>query len=96
MTPRLPVGDDNGNGKLDLGETWVYTATGTAVAGQYTNTATASGSDATGTVATPVSASDTRRLLWRAAGHQIVKLTNGTDNAIRTWRPAARSPGPTT
>ncbi len=30
-------GDANGNNLLDLGETWVYTATGVAVAGQYVN-----------------------------------------------------------
>ena len=48
----LPVlqdgGDSNGNGLLDVGETWVFTASGTAVAGQYINTGTATGTDVTG------------------------------------------------
>jgi hypothetical protein len=35
------VSGDSGNGLLDPSETWVYTATGTAVAGDYTNTGTA-------------------------------------------------------
>jgi uncharacterized repeat protein (TIGR01451 family) len=39
-------GDTNGDTELDPGETWIYTATGTATAGQYENTATASGLDA--------------------------------------------------
>ena len=40
------VGDTNTDNKLDLTETWQYTATGTAEAGQYMNTGTASGADA--------------------------------------------------
>jgi hypothetical protein len=33
------VGDDNGDGKLDPGEVWLYTWTKTVTAGQHTNTA---------------------------------------------------------
>ena len=40
------TGDTNGNGLLDLTETWTYTATATAVAGQQTNIGTATGQDA--------------------------------------------------
>jgi len=36
-------GDDNNDGILDLTETWVYEATGTAQAGDYANTGLASG-----------------------------------------------------
>ena len=36
-------GDDNGDGLLDPGETWVYYASGTAVAGWYDNVGTAEG-----------------------------------------------------
>src|SRR5262249_46663010 len=44
------TGDTNGNGLLDLTETWTYTATATALAGQQTNTGTVTAQDAiTGT-----------------------------------------------
>ena len=66
--PAYQSGDANSNGKLDLGETWVYTATGTAIAGQYANTGTASGTDATGTVTTSVSR-QRRGLLFRHCGY---------------------------
>ncbi len=39
----LLSGDDNMNSLLDLDETWVFEAVGTAVSGGYENTATASG-----------------------------------------------------
>src|SRR5207248_196508 len=39
-------GDANGNGLLDLTETWIYTQTATALAGQQTNTGTVTGRDA--------------------------------------------------
>ncbi|HET8654380.1 MAG TPA: DUF11 domain-containing protein [Longimicrobiaceae bacterium] len=44
VTPVYQSGDVNGNTLLDLTETWTYTASGTAVAGQYENTGTATGS----------------------------------------------------
>ena len=78
--PVLTSGDTNSNGKLDLGETWVFTAAGTAVAGQYTNTGTATGADATGTVTTPVTSSEGDGYFGVQPGIQIVKLTNGSDN----------------
>src|SRR5205807_7933126 len=40
------TGDSNGNGLLDLTETWTYTQTAIAVAGQQTNTGTVTGQDA--------------------------------------------------
>ena len=43
VRPFFNGGDDNGNGLLDVGETWTYAAVGTAVVGQYSNTGTASG-----------------------------------------------------
>ncbi|MBP7243109.1 hypothetical protein, partial [Amaricoccus sp.] len=42
VTPVYDSGDD-GDGILEYGETWVYKATGVAVAGQYANTGTATG-----------------------------------------------------
>ena len=45
VTPVLDSGLSTGeeDGKLDLGDTWVYTASGTAVAGPYENIGTATG-----------------------------------------------------
>ena len=40
------TGDANGNGLLDLSETWTYTATATALAGQQANTGTVIAQDA--------------------------------------------------
>ncbi|MDM7934578.1 MAG: choice-of-anchor K domain-containing protein, partial [Methanothrix sp.] len=42
--PSDHTGDTNNDGKLDPGEVWVYTATGTASSGQHSNKATATGS----------------------------------------------------
>ena len=55
VVPTLQSGDTNGDGQLDPTETWTYSATGVATAGQYQNIATASGLD---TLEDPVSASD--------------------------------------
>ena len=49
-TISLQSGDTNANGKLDVGETWYYTAVGTAAAGTYTNSGTANASYIGGTV----------------------------------------------
>ncbi|MDD3187829.1 MAG: hypothetical protein PHD02_05145 [Bacilli bacterium] len=43
VSPNYSSGDTNNNGLLDLTETWIYTASGTAIAGQYTNVGTVSG-----------------------------------------------------
>ena len=43
VTPAYQSGDKNGDGYLDLDETWVYEAKGTAIAGSYENTGTATG-----------------------------------------------------
>ena len=40
------TGDTNSNGLLDLTETWTYTQTATALAGQQTNVATVTAKDA--------------------------------------------------
>src|SRR6185369_3173446 len=44
VSPAYVSGDTNNNGKLDLTETWIFTASGTSVTGAYSNTGTASGS----------------------------------------------------
>lgn len=41
FAPTLSGGDTNGNGLLDIGETWTFVASGAAVLGQYSNLATA-------------------------------------------------------
>ena len=43
------VGDTNHDGLLETGETWVFTASGTATAGQYSNIGTATGTPVTPT-----------------------------------------------
>jgi uncharacterized repeat protein (TIGR01451 family) len=44
VTPTYVSGDTNSDGKLDLGESWIYQATGSAVSGAYSNTGIAAGS----------------------------------------------------
>src|SRR5579883_2681724 len=89
VTPAYQSGDANGNGLLDPGETWVYTASGTAVAGQYTNLGTAAGTPVTqsgGAIpgATPVSATNPDNYFGVQPGIKVVKTTNGTDNDTGT------------
>ena len=55
VVPSFVSGDANADARLDVGETWTYTASGTAQAGQYQNTATVSALDA---LEDPVSDSD--------------------------------------
>jgi len=46
--PTYTGGDTNGDGALDIGEEWIYTATGVAQEGQYENMASVSGHDSLG------------------------------------------------
>ena len=57
VTPVFQGGDDNGDELLDLEETWLYEATGTAEVGQYANVATVEGANPF-EVETPVTDSD--------------------------------------
>jgi len=84
ITPTLTSGDTNSNGRLDVGETWTYTATHTVTAGQYTNTATVTGNpvDASGTDisgAADVTDTDTSNHFGYTTGITVQKLTNGVD-----------------
>ncbi|MFC1956252.1 hypothetical protein ACFLWZ_07050 [Chloroflexota bacterium] len=45
FNPTFVGGDTNGDDKLDITETWTYTASGTAIAGQYENWAIVTASD---------------------------------------------------
>jgi hypothetical protein len=67
------VGDTNHNNLLDPDETWVFTASGTAVLGQYSNVGTVTG---TSTVTnTPVTASNPDHYFGVDAFIQITPLT---------------------
>jgi SdrD B-like domain len=43
FSPTFTSGDTDGDGLLDVGETWIFTATGIAKAGQYSNVGVATG-----------------------------------------------------
>lgn len=74
------VGDTNQNGLLDGNETWQFTATGTAVAGEYANTGSVTGAwSSTGQSGT-VNASEPDCYNGVTASISILKETDGTDN----------------
>jgi large repetitive protein len=76
------VGDLNTDNLLDPGELWVYTASALAVAGQYENYATVTG---TSTISnTPLEDDNPDHYFGAEPESQIVKLTNGTDNDTPT------------
>ena len=77
------VGDTDEDNQLDVGETWLYTATlaGGAVAGEYLNTATVNGTahDAFSNTA-PVDDDETDCYFGADPSIDIIKKTNGTDD----------------
>jgi large repetitive protein len=76
FSPTFVNGDTNNNGLLDPGETWLYTASGTALVGQYGNLATVTGTDPIGQ--TPSDDDPSHYFGVQSAIH-IEKLTNGVD-----------------
>ena len=93
VTPVYQSGDTNNNDKLDTREIWIYKATGMAIAGQYTNVGTATGTPAVGN---PVSASNPDHYYGikpnnpcEKTGIKIVKTTNGTNNDCAPGRSIA-------
>jgi uncharacterized repeat protein (TIGR01451 family) len=72
-------GDTNNNGLLDTNETWIYTKTATAQAGQHTNVGTVTGTDANNPAVPPVTDDNPGNYFGDAPGIQIVKLVNGQD-----------------
>ena len=67
FSPTFTGGDTNGDGLLDLGETWTYTATGTVGTADYCNTGTASGTNGTtATASDPPATGCRRRSSWRS------------------------------
>jgi hypothetical protein len=98
VTPAYVSGDANSNGKLDLTETWVYEASGTAITGSYSNIGTASGkyTDSAGHSRTDTE-SDGSSYFGANPQIDIVKKTVGSDgsegdnvfvlyNSAVTWR----------
>ncbi len=88
LTAAFISGDANGDGLLDVDETWTFQATGTAIAGQYQNRATVTATppevtDPDGTTSDPptVTDSDDDYYFGIDPEIEIVKATNGTDNA---------------
>ncbi|MFN9914605.1 MAG: hypothetical protein ACK53L_18600, partial [Pirellulaceae bacterium] len=76
-------GDTDTDSILDVGETWVYQATRTVTAGQYTNIATVTAEDLSGN---DVSDTDPSSHFGVNAAINVVKSTNGQD--------ANTTPGP--
>lgn len=79
VTPvRITADSDN---KLVAGQTWIYEATGVSVAGDYSNTATATATylDSAGHDGAP-EASDTSNYVGAAPSVTIDKKTNGADD----------------
>ena len=73
------TGDANNNGLLDLTETWIYTRTATAVAGQQTNVGTATARDVNDPPGTPVSDDNPANYFGDAPAIQVVKFVNSQD-----------------
>jgi hypothetical protein len=83
FSPALTSGDTNSNNILEASETWIYTATRTVTAGQYSNTGTVNAQDL---VATQVTDSDVSNHFGVNTLINVVKSTNGDD--------ANTTPGP--
>ena len=90
--PTFTGGDTDGDGLLDVDETWLYEATGTAAAGQYANVANVSGLTPGGET---VLDNDPSHYFGVVSGIDIEKYTNGED-ADDPDRPGdqGRRPGP--
>ena len=88
------TGDTNGNGLLDLTETWTYTQTATALAGQQTNVGTVTAQDANNPPGTTVTDNNPANYFGDAPAHQHrqVRQRPGRRHARpgRTWPWAAR------
>jgi hypothetical protein len=85
VTPVYVGGDDGSDGILEpyslTGETWIYQASGTAVAGQYANTGNATG---TPPVGSPISDTDPSHYFGSDVCIHIEKSTNGQDADLPT------------
>ena len=77
VIPAYVSGDTNGNDELDLTETWLYEATGEAIAGQYNNLGNCSRYP---TVGDNVDATDDDCYYGPSPCIDLVKTTNDVDN----------------
>ena len=75
VTPAYVSGDANNDGLLDVDETWLYEATGIAVAGQYANTGTVRAND---TLSQQVTDTDLGHYVGRTAAVNIEKYVKTT------------------
>jgi uncharacterized repeat protein (TIGR01451 family) len=75
------TGDTDLDGRLDVGETWLYTASGVATAGAYTNTGVATGHGPVNGVDTPLSANDQSGYFGANPQISINKTTTGISSA---------------
>ena len=82
--PAFVSGDADGDKEIDPGETWVYQATGTAVVGQYANTATVNALDA---LEEPLTATDPSHYL--GFGSVSPSTLPAVGNAARAITPYA-------
>ena len=84
FSPTFSGGDANSNGMLDVDEIWAYSASSTAVAGQYANIGTAIGE----VTATEQTADDTdpAHYFGAAPGINIEKLVNDENADTAHWR----------
>ncbi|WP_270935706.1 SdrD B-like domain-containing protein [Falsiroseomonas oryzae] len=78
FAPSFIGGDANGNTLLDLGETWTYSAPGTAVVGAYANIGLARGIYVNGLVTQNVTATDPSNYLGVKPLVDIEKLIKGS------------------
>ncbi len=87
VTPVFVSGDTNSNGKLDLTETWIYEASGTAITGNYSNTGTAYGdfTDGAGNVESDT-ATDGSSYFGADPQISIVKVTVDGSYIRRRWQ----------
>ena len=91
FNPAFSGGDTNANGLLDLTETWTYTHTATALAGQQTNVGTVTGQDANSPPGTTVTDDNPANYFGDPASRSSSSSTARTPTARpgRTWPPAA-------
>ncbi|MBZ9847267.1 hypothetical protein LB565_04590 [Mesorhizobium sp. CA14] len=81
------IGDTNDDGKLDLGEAWVYTASGVAGTGSYSNIGTASGSFTDDASHTGTDTATDGSSYFGADPHiTLDKKTNGVDHGLNIFQ----------
>ncbi len=99
VAPTYESGDGNGNGQLDLGESWTFSATGMAGAGGYANVGTAGATFTNGATTVSVSATDASSYFGAGPAVSIVKTAPGGDGAtllagsLVTWTYSVTNPG---